>query len=66
MKNVSKLALFVAAGMMSAGAHAASIEINEDTTMSLEGEFNAFYLDRDTVDTTQTDENNSDDVDGAL
>jgi len=76
MKNVSKLALVVAAGMMSAGAHAASIEIGEDTTMSLEGEFNAFYLDRDTVDTDAFDgvnvetnedaEDNADDLTGAL
>jgi hypothetical protein len=66
MKNVSKWALFVAAGMMSAGAHAASIEIAEDTTFGLEGEFNAFYLSRDTVDSSQDVEDNKDDLAGAL
>jgi predicted porin len=37
MKNVSKLALFVAAGMVSAGANAASFEVDESTTLTLGG-----------------------------
>jgi len=76
MKNVSKLALFVAAGMASASVHAATIDIREDTTLSIAGEFNAFYLDLDAVDTSldsadsgtnaEEAENNENDVDGAL
>ena len=38
MKNVSKLALFVAAGMMTAGAQAASFDVDESTTLSIGGE----------------------------
>ncbi len=75
MKHAPKLALLVAAGMVSAGANAASIEIGDDTTMALEGEFNARYLALDTVDTTlnttgspdvEPVEDNRDDLQGAL
>ena len=38
MKNVSKLALFVAAGMVSAGVNAADFEVGENTTVSIFGE----------------------------
>ena len=72
MKNVSKLALFAAAGMMTAGAQAATIEVADGTSMAIEGEFNVFYLSRDTVDTSvetvegKIAEDNADDLDGAL
>ena len=60
MKNVSKLALFVAAGMVSAGVNAAEIEINESTTLSLEGEVAIKYfeetLSNDSTDSDFADE----------
>ena len=66
MKNVSKLALFVAAGMMTAGAQAATIEVADGTSMAIGGEFNARYLALDTVDTSVAAEENADDLQGAL
>ena len=67
MKNVSKLALFVAAGMMTAGAQAATIEIAEGTSMEIEGAFTSDYLLRDTVDTSVTGEkDNQDDLAGEI
>ena len=58
MKNVSKLALFVAAGMMTAGAQAAEIEINDSTKLSLEGEVALKYFE-------ETRSNNTTDSDFA-
>ncbi len=49
MKNVSKLALFVAAGMMTTGAQAASFEVDENTTLSLGGEVKVLANDTETV-----------------
>ena len=49
MKNVSKLALFVAAGMVSAGANAASFEVDENTTLSLSGKIKVLANDTETV-----------------
>jgi predicted porin len=63
MKNVSKLALFVAAGMLSAGANAANLEIGDDTTMTLDGSYTLNYFVRDSVDTSNNNENNQDEVD---
>ena len=65
MKNVSKLALFVAAGMMTAGAQAASIEIADGTSMAIEGEFAAEYISQDTVSSTSVKDENNDDLAGA-
>ncbi|MDR9433746.1 MAG: porin [Spiribacter sp.] len=58
MKNVSKLALFVAAGMVSAGVQAASFDVDENTTLSIEGEVKIFANETETVagdDTFDTD-----------
>ena len=60
MKNVSKLALFVAAGMVSAGVNAATIQIPEGTTFELEGEFVSNYFVRDAVDTSANTANRED------
>jgi predicted porin len=62
MKNVSKLALFVAAGMLSAGANASTIVLAEEgTSLSLSGDFTSEYIVNETVDSSQTgDKNNSD------
>jgi hypothetical protein len=49
MKNVSKLALFVAAGMLSAGANAASFDVDDNTTLSLGGEVKIKANDTETV-----------------
>ncbi|MEX0450216.1 porin [Spiribacter sp. 218] len=60
MKNVSKLALFVAAGMVSAGVNAAEVELNETTTLSLEGEVAIKYFEEtrsnDSTDSDFADE----------
>jgi predicted porin len=55
MKNVSKLALFVAAGMVSAGVQAATIDIREDTTMGIEGEYALSYQTEENVAGDSTD-----------
>jgi predicted porin len=52
MKNVSKLALFVAAGMASAGVHAASFEVDDNTTLSLDGEVKLEAKDTEKVNGT--------------
>jgi len=49
MKNVSKLALFVAAGMVSAGVNAGEWELGDNTVVELEGEYNIEYAMTDTV-----------------
>jgi predicted porin len=66
MKNVSKLALFVAAGMLSAGANANTIQIPEGTTFELEGEFTSNYFIKDAVDTSLTDTDNQNDLEGEI
>jgi predicted porin len=68
MKNVSKLALFVAAGMLSAGANANTIVLGEEgTSLSLSGGFASEYLVRDTVDTSTTaSEDNQNDLAGEI
>ena len=50
MKNVSKLALFVAAGMMTAGAQAADFEVSDETTVSVFGEMELRYKDENDSD----------------
>jgi predicted porin len=64
MKNVSKLALFVAAGMVSAGVNAASIEIADATSMTLEGGFESIYVTQDTVKADKTKKADLDDLSG--
>jgi predicted porin len=65
MKNVSKLALFVAAGMLSAGANANTIVLGEEgTSLSLSGGFSAEYVSQDTVSSTSTKDENNDDIAG--
>jgi hypothetical protein len=65
MKNVSKLALFVAAGMLSAGANANTIVLgSEGTNLSLSGGFSAEYVAEDTVSSTSTKDENNDDIAG--
>jgi predicted porin len=67
MKNVSKLALFVAAGMVSAGVNAEPIQITDGTTMELEGEFVSLYFLKDTVDSSVTgNEDNQNDLEGEI
>ena len=66
MKNVSKLALFVAAGMVSAGVQAATIEIPDGTSMALEGEFLSEYIVSETVDSSLKDEDNYSDLAGEV
>ena len=62
MKIVSKLALFVAAGMVSAGVNAATIQIPEGTTFELEGEFVSNYFVKDAVNTSVDTANTEDQV----
>ncbi|TQE99516.1 MAG: porin [Spiribacter salinus] len=50
MKNVSKLALFVAAGMVSAGVQAADFEVDDRTTVTLGGEVVLNYITEDATD----------------
>mgnify|MGYP000488652842 FL=1 len=64
MKNVSKLALFVAAGMVSAGVNAATIEIPDGTSMSLEGEFTSDYIVNETVNADSSAKGNDSDLEG--
>lgn len=45
MKDVSKLALFVAAGMMTAGAQGAEFEVADGTKLTLGGEIHVQYRD---------------------
>ena len=66
MKNVSKLALFVAAGMASAGVQAATIEIPDGTSMALEGEFLSEYIVSETVDSSLKAEDNYSDLAGEV
>ncbi|MFM9816357.1 UNVERIFIED_CONTAM: porin [Spiribacter pallidus] len=73
MKNVSKLALFVAAGMVSAGVNAATIQIPEGTAFELEGEFVSNYFVKDAVDTAvdttdggDPEETNENDLEGEI
>ena len=66
MKNVSKLALFVAAGMMTAGAQAATIEIADGTSMELGGVFEGQYVSQDTVNSSSTVAKNEDDLGGVV
>jgi hypothetical protein len=63
MKNVSKLALFVAAGMLSAGANANTIVTGpEGANISLGGEFSASYVALDALDTSSTAKTNENDL----
>ncbi|RZU99146.1 porin [Spiribacter vilamensis] len=48
MKHAQKIALFMAAGMVSAGAHAADFEVADGTTLTLGGEVVLNYLSKDT------------------
>ena len=52
MKHVQKIALFMAAGMVSAGAQAADFQVAENTTLSVFGEMEVHYRDRDLADNT--------------
>ena len=56
MKNVSKLALFVAAGMVSAGVNAGEWQLGENTVVELEGEYNIEYAMTDTVKSGESDD----------
>jgi len=55
MKNVSKLALFVAAGMMTAGAQAAEFKVDDETSLYLFGEME--------IHAARTTEGDGDDID---
>lgn len=56
MKHTSKLALFMAAGMVSAGAQAADFEVGEDTVLTLGGEVVLNYVSEDAVGSDSTTE----------
>jgi predicted porin len=68
MKNVSKLALFVAAGMLSAGANANTIVLAEEgTSLSLSGGVESNYIVDETVDSSlDSDEDNQSDLEGEV
>ncbi|AGY91408.1 hypothetical protein SPICUR_01960 [Spiribacter curvatus] len=56
MKHTSKLALFMAAGMVSAGVQAADFEVGEDTVLTLGGEVVLNYIDTDEIGGDSTTE----------
>ena len=67
MKNVSKLALFVAAGMLSAGANASTIVLAEEgTSLSISGGAESNYIVNQAVNSSSTNANNHDDLDGEI
>jgi hypothetical protein len=67
MKNVSKLALFVAAGMLSAGANANTIVLGEEgTSLSISGSAETHYISNQAVDSSSTNASNHDDLNGEV
>jgi predicted porin len=68
MKNVSKLALFVAAGMLSAGANASTIVLGaEGTSLSLEGGVSSDFIVSETVDSSlDSNSDNQSDLEGEV